>query len=218
MEFTAAKSALLKELNLTQGVVEKKTTIPILSNLLLEVSDSTLRISATDLELGVRCGCSANVKKEGSGTVPAKRLLEIVRSLPEAEVKFKVLENHWVQLNCERSSSRPDRAPDAGGRSQERVAVPDPEKSHGRTPAAPRRVRRRRRGRVLEGRDSSVFLRRRPRADCPHADGPVPELRSCVAARDPPHRRAQQGRHHFRHPPRRAARRRAVARSAHAPR
>ncbi|PYV09517.1 MAG: DNA polymerase III subunit beta [Acidobacteria bacterium] len=104
MEFTAAKSALLKELNLTQGVVEKKTTIPILSNLLLEVSDSTLRISATDLELGVRCGCSAKVKKEGSGTVPAKRLLEIVRSLPEAEVKFKVLENHWVQLNCERSS------------------------------------------------------------------------------------------------------------------
>src|SRR3989442_6807130 len=73
MECTAAKSALLKELNLTQGVVEKKTTIPILSNLLLEVSDSTLRISATDLELGVRCGCSAKVKKEGSGTVPAKR-------------------------------------------------------------------------------------------------------------------------------------------------
>src|SRR2546427_11168050 len=104
MEFTAAKSALLKELNLTQGVVEKKTTIPILSNLLLEVSDSTLRISATDLELGVRCGCSEKVQKEGSGTVPAKRLLEIVRSLPEAEVKFKVLENHWVQLNCERSS------------------------------------------------------------------------------------------------------------------
>src|SRR5260370_9555040 len=104
MEFTATKAELLNELNLTQGVVEKKTTIPILSNLLLEVSDATLRISATDLELGVRCGCPAKVKKEGSGTVPAKRLLEIVRSLPEAEVKFKVLENHWVQLTCERSS------------------------------------------------------------------------------------------------------------------
>lgn len=104
MEFTVTKSALLNELNLTQGVVEKKTTIPILSNLLLEASDTLLRVSATDLELGVRCGCPAKVKKEGSGTVPAKRLLEIVRSLPEAEIKFKALENHWVQVTCQRSS------------------------------------------------------------------------------------------------------------------
>ncbi len=104
MEFSVEKTQLLKELNLTQGVVEKKTTIPILSNLLLEVMDSKLRISATDLELGVGCGCPAKVSKEGAGTVPAKRLLEIVRSLPEAEVKFKVLENHWIQVTCERSS------------------------------------------------------------------------------------------------------------------
>jgi DNA polymerase-3 subunit beta len=104
MEFSAKKSELLRELNLTQGVVERKTTIPILSNLLLETADSRLRISATDLELGLRCGCPAKVKKEGSGTIPAKRLLEIVRSLPEAEIRFKILENHWVQLNCERAS------------------------------------------------------------------------------------------------------------------
>ena len=99
MEFSVAKSLLLKELNLTQGVVERKTTIPILSNLLLEATDSSLKISATDLELGVRCGCPAKIKKPGAGTVPAKRLLEIVRSLPEAEIRFKLLENHWVQLN-----------------------------------------------------------------------------------------------------------------------
>jgi DNA polymerase-3 subunit beta len=104
MEFSAKKSEVLRELNLTQGVVERKTTIPILSNLLIEASESSLRISATDLELGIRCGCPAKVKKEGSGTIPAKRLLEIVRSLPEAEIKFKVLENHWVQVNCERSA------------------------------------------------------------------------------------------------------------------
>lgn len=104
MEFTATKGELLNELSLTQGVVEKKTTIPILSNLLLEVQDSTLRISATDLDLGVRCGCPAKVEEEGSGTIPAKRLLEIVRSLPDAEIRFKVLENHWVQLTCQRSS------------------------------------------------------------------------------------------------------------------
>ncbi|HKS97020.1 MAG TPA: DNA polymerase III subunit beta [Terriglobia bacterium] len=102
MEFSSQKSNLLKELDLVQGVVEKKTTIPILSNLLLEAGDSGLRISATDMELGVRSSCAAKVKKAGAGTVPAKRLLDIVRSLPEAEVKIKALENHWVQVNCER--------------------------------------------------------------------------------------------------------------------
>jgi DNA polymerase-3 subunit beta len=104
MEFSVAKADLLRELNLTQGVVERKATIPILSNLLLEVAGAGLRISATDLELGVRCGCQANVKKDGTGTIPAKRLLDIVRTLPDAEIRFKVLENHWVQMTCERSS------------------------------------------------------------------------------------------------------------------
>ena len=104
MEFSVDKSDLLKELNLTQGVVEKKTTIPILSNLLLEFEGSGVRISATDLELGVRCTCPAKVKKDGAGTVPAKRLLEIVRSLPDSEIRFRILENHWVQVTCERSS------------------------------------------------------------------------------------------------------------------
>src|SRR5579863_2315388 len=102
MEFSSQKSNLLKELDLVQGVVEKKTTIPILSNLLLEAGESGLRISATDMELGVRSICAAKVKKAGAGTVPAKRLLDIVRSLPEAEVRIKALENHWVQVNCER--------------------------------------------------------------------------------------------------------------------
>ncbi len=104
MEFSVGKSELLNELDLTQGVVERKTTIPILSNVLLEVSESSLSISATDLDLGLRCGCPAQVKKEGTGTVPAKRLLEIVRSLPDAEIRFKLLENHWFQITCERSS------------------------------------------------------------------------------------------------------------------
>src|SRR5271157_6168388 len=104
MDFSIEKARVLKELALTQGVVEKKTTIPILSNLLIEVDGENLRISATDLDLGVCCNCPAKVKAPGSGTIPAKRLLEIIRSLPEAEVHFKALENHWVQVTCERSS------------------------------------------------------------------------------------------------------------------
>ena len=104
MDFSIEKSRVLKELALTQGVVEKKTTIPILSNVLVEAEDGTLKISATDLDLGMCCHCPAKVQSSGSGTIPAKRLLEIVRSLPEAEVHFKALENHWVQITCERSS------------------------------------------------------------------------------------------------------------------
>ncbi|PYU90996.1 MAG: DNA polymerase III subunit beta, partial [Acidobacteria bacterium] len=102
MEFSTQKSELLRELDLVQGVVERKTTIPILSNLLLEAAGSVLRISATDMELGIRCACPAKVKTDGAGTVPAKRLLDIVRSLPEAEIRVKVLENQWVQVTCER--------------------------------------------------------------------------------------------------------------------
>ena len=68
MEFSVKKFDLLDELSLTQGVVERKTTIPILSNLLFEVQASRLTITATDLELSIRTSCEAKVKKEGAGT------------------------------------------------------------------------------------------------------------------------------------------------------
>ena len=103
MELTVKKFDLLRELQLTQGVVERKTTIPILSNLLFEAGGESLRIAATDLELGIKTGCAAKVKKEGASTVPARRLFEIVRTLPDADIKLKALENHWLELRCERS-------------------------------------------------------------------------------------------------------------------
>jgi DNA polymerase-3 subunit beta len=101
MEFSVRKFDLLEELSLTQGVVERKTTIPILSNLLCEAKDNRLTITATDLELSIRTSCEAKVKKEGAGTIPAKKLLELVRLLPEEEIRFKLLENHWVQIVCD---------------------------------------------------------------------------------------------------------------------
>src|SRR5258708_18980942 len=102
MEFSVAKSALLNELSTTQGVVERKTTFPILSNLLVEAKGTRLNITATDLELSIRTSCEAKVKKEGAGTIPAKKLLELVRLLPEGEIKVKLLENHWVEIVSER--------------------------------------------------------------------------------------------------------------------
>ena len=102
MEFSVSKSALLNELSTTQGVVERKTTIPILSNLLVEAKGSHLNITATDLELSIRTSCEAKVKKEGAGTIPAKKLLELVRLLPEGDIKIKLLENHWVEIVSDR--------------------------------------------------------------------------------------------------------------------
>ena len=102
MEFSVKKYDLLEELNLTQGVVERKTTIPILSHLLCEASGNRVTLTATDLELSVRTSCEAKVKKEGAGTIPAKKLLELVRLLPEGEIRFKLLENHWVQITSDR--------------------------------------------------------------------------------------------------------------------
>src|SRR6266496_2649530 len=106
MEFTVSKSDLVRELSLSQGVVEKKTTIPILSNVLIEASGDRITLTATDLELGIRCSCPARVKKDGAGTVPARKLLDYVRLLPEGDVNMKFLENHWANITCGRSRTR----------------------------------------------------------------------------------------------------------------
>lgn len=106
MEFTVSKSDLVRELSLSQGVVEKKTTIPILSNVLLEAAGDRITLTATDLELGIRCSCPARVKKEGAGTIPARKLLDYVRLLPEGDVNMKFLENHWANITSGRSRTR----------------------------------------------------------------------------------------------------------------
>jgi DNA polymerase-3 subunit beta len=106
MEFTVSKADLVRELSLSQGVVEKKTTIPILSNVLMEAKGGRVVLTATDLELGIRCSCPAKIKKEGAGTVPAKKLLDYVRLLPDADITIKFLENHWANITCGRSKTK----------------------------------------------------------------------------------------------------------------
>jgi DNA polymerase-3 subunit beta len=107
MEFTIEKSDLLKELNLVQGVVEKKNTIPILSNLLVE-SDGADRITilGTDLDVSLRTHAAAKVTDEGAMVVSARKLFDIVRSLPDAPIHFRHESNDWVQIECERSKFR----------------------------------------------------------------------------------------------------------------
>src|SRR5215813_4105961 len=106
MEISVGKNDLLKELTATQGVVERKTTIPILSNFLFEASGDKLNITATDLDLSLRTAAPAKVKKEGSCTVPARKLYDYVKLLGEGDISVKLLENHWVQIRSGRSNTK----------------------------------------------------------------------------------------------------------------
>jgi DNA polymerase III subunit beta len=99
MKFTVTRNSLLNELNLVQGVIEKKSTIPILSNILLEATGEHIDIAATDLDVTIRCGCPASVTVEGTTTISARRLFDIVRLLPDgADIEFSLLENDWVEI------------------------------------------------------------------------------------------------------------------------
>jgi DNA polymerase-3 subunit beta len=106
MEFTVRKFDLLQELTLIQGVVERKTTIPILANVLLSAKDGHLGIVATDLEIGLKATCESQVTAPGTITLPAKRLYEIVRALPDKEIRFKQGEGNWVTVTCAGSRFR----------------------------------------------------------------------------------------------------------------
>src|SRR6187399_297190 len=106
MEFTVRKFDLLQELTLIQGVVERKTTIPILANVLVHAEAGELGIIATDLEIGLKSVCAAKTTTAGTMTLPAKRLYEIVRALPDKEIKFKRGDANWVTVTCGTSRFR----------------------------------------------------------------------------------------------------------------
>ena len=106
MEITVTKAELLKELTATQGVVERKTTIPILSNFLFEAVGDRLSITATDLDLSLRTSCGAEIKKDGACTIPARKLFDYVKLLPEGKISIKLMENHWVNIRSGRSNTK----------------------------------------------------------------------------------------------------------------
>src|SRR5256885_11968181 len=106
LEIVLSQAELLKELTATQGVVERKTTIPILSTFLFEAADDRLTITATDLDLSLRTSCAATVKREGSCTIPARKLYDYVKLLPEGSITIKQMENHWVQIRAGRSNTK----------------------------------------------------------------------------------------------------------------
>ena len=107
MELTVQKGDLLHELQLCQGIVERKNTIPILGNILLEANDAgSVRLLATDLEVGLRSQCQASISRAGALTVPAKKLFEIVRALPDTEIRLEAGAHGAVNVSAERFDSR----------------------------------------------------------------------------------------------------------------
>lgn len=105
MELVVRKNELLRELQLFQGIVERKNTIPILANVLIEANGSEVRMLATDLEVALRSRCAASVGKSGSLTLPAKKLYEIVKALPETDVRIEE-DRNGVKVAADRFDSR----------------------------------------------------------------------------------------------------------------
>ena len=100
MHFTVEKEIFLKGLTRVQGIVEKRNTIPILANVLIEANEHEITITATDLEVGMKSFYPANVTKTGKITVSAKKLYEITKELPEKEISFLSKDNCWIEIKC----------------------------------------------------------------------------------------------------------------------
>src|SRR5918912_1135864 len=105
MELVVRKNDLLRELQLFQGIVERKNTIPILANVLMEAKGDEVRFLATDLEVGLRSKCTATVAKGGSLTLPAKKFYEIVKSLPDTDIRIAE-DKGGVKIAADRFDSR----------------------------------------------------------------------------------------------------------------
>lgn len=108
MQFVIGRAALQKELSFVQGVVERKNTIPVLANILIEsAGENAIRISGTDLDVTIRCDADADsIKTQGAICVQARKLFDIARLLPDAPVSFRREENDWVTVECDRSKFR----------------------------------------------------------------------------------------------------------------
>jgi DNA polymerase-3 subunit beta len=105
-EFVVSRQDLLEEIAQLQGAVDRKSTIPILSNILMQATGQVLHLTATDLDLSIRTSCPAKVIKQGAFTIPARKLYDYLRLLPNGDITVKVLANNWVQLHSGRSHTK----------------------------------------------------------------------------------------------------------------
>ena len=103
MQFHISKDVFLKGLMKVQGIIEKRHTIPILANVLIEALNNEIIITATDLEVGIKSSYKSDVIEEGKVTVSAKKLFEIIKELPDKNINFTSKNNYWVEIKCDKS-------------------------------------------------------------------------------------------------------------------
>ena len=103
MDFEIEKREFLKGLGLIQGIAGRKTTLPILTHVLMEANKESVLLTGTDLEIGIREELSAKVYQEGKTSVSAKKLFEIVKELPDESVHIQKKENQWIRIQCGKS-------------------------------------------------------------------------------------------------------------------
>jgi len=106
MECFVEKEDLLRCLYLVQGVVEKRSSLPILAHVLIESAEGMMSLGATDLEIGIRQQCKAMVKKNGAVTTDARKLYEIIRELPPERISLRAAGNGWIDVNSGKSRFR----------------------------------------------------------------------------------------------------------------
>lgn len=100
MKFKTQAEAFSQKLSLVQGISERRATMPVLSHVLITVNKSKIEISATDLETTMSTWCDAEVLGEGSLAIPARKLFEIVKELPEGEIEIEEIGNHWIEIRA----------------------------------------------------------------------------------------------------------------------
>jgi DNA polymerase-3 subunit beta len=103
MELVIERTSLQNSLAMVQGIVERRNTVPILGHVLIEPEGNKLKLSATDLEVGIRTEVACKASEKSSLTLNARKLFEIVREAEGDEVAFKSLDNDWVELKCGRA-------------------------------------------------------------------------------------------------------------------
>ncbi len=104
MKMLCQKPELLEGIQTVQNIVSQRATLPILSHILMEAEKGRLQLSATDLEVGIRCSVEADVQEEGSITVPGRTISDIVRELPKDKIEILTEKGSAIKINCGKSS------------------------------------------------------------------------------------------------------------------
>src|SRR5882672_4142379 len=103
MKLVCNKVELSKAISMAQSAVSNKSTLPVLGNLLFEADKNSVTITGTDLEIGLRCKAHVEVIEPGSITIPAKKLSDIVRECPDADIELTVKDGTKVEIKCGKS-------------------------------------------------------------------------------------------------------------------